>query len=734
MTIAAFQDGTWDSEDDGQLRERIRIVPGLRLEGTRYRVLRLLGEGGMGSVYEAEHIDIGRHVALKVLHHEHCRRPGMVEMFREEARAASKIGSRYIIDVFDFGELADGRVLFAMELLGATTLADLDREVPMEPGRLLGILRQVCKGLGAAHRAGIVHRDVKPENILLYTREGRRDSVKIVDFGIALVRGEHAPGAHRPMGTPEYMAPEQVTGVETDGRADVYALACTAYAVLAGRPPFQSRGVVELLAMQVSDVPPPLRSLRPDCPEALEAVVMRALAKDPDDRYRDMDDFEAALCEAQVEAGLTTYWDDLSLPDVDAERRDRLLRAMPEPFSPARAKAGPWAWVAGAALLVGAAGGYLALRPEPEVAAAVERDRTVELLVDAARTAGARAYYVYPPADDRDLRTAYQSLIALEEVEGPLEDEAHAAAGELRQEFASTLERLGDAYWDKEGGRPFAIDYYIQAAMFGSRAPNVVERAPFTPGELADLRQRARAGEFHEAELIAAETLQVLAFVDTEAEPKAKREKLAELSRRHRKRRSTTAQSSLDELLVAEGVEVAAAEPVEAEADPAAAPAEEDLERALEQALENAPEPEATPDVPAAPASADGKPQTKRQPDRKHSAELTKQAGKAHRGGDTKQAMALLNQALDAQPNNARALILLSDIRFNQGEYRSAIRLARRAVDVRPKNADFRIKLGDAYYKQLRYSEALSEYERASDLGHRLASHKIEKVKRQLGR
>src|SRR5690606_14389636 len=130
-----------------RMPERIRIAPGRELPGTRYRIVSLVGEGAMGSVYEAEHIDIGRHVALKILHPEHCGNPRVVEMFRDEARAARRIGSSHIVEVFDFDELSDGRVLFAMELLEAMTLTDAMQDGPIEAGRMIGILRQACKAI-----------------------------------------------------------------------------------------------------------------------------------------------------------------------------------------------------------------------------------------------------------------------------------------------------------------------------------------------------------------------------------------------------------------------------------------------------------------------------------------------------------------------------------------------------------------------------------------------------------
>ena len=285
----------------------------------------------MGVVYEAEHVDVERRVAVKVLNPEFSRHEKVVAAFRQEAKASARIGAPNIVDIFDFAVLTDGRVLMAMEYLEGENLLALVGREPVEPGRLIGILRQVCKGLAAAHAAGIVHRDVKPENVMLIRREGRPDFVKLLDFGVAQAVGSSARGTAA--GTPLYMAPEVITGMPVDGRADIYALGCTAYEMLTGRPPFVADEVAKVLAMHVSEPPVPI-SERIGCSdehEALEAVILRCLAKNPDERYADMHDLEAALCEAQIAASLQSSWDDLVLPEVENERRDRLLRGMPEP-------------------------------------------------------------------------------------------------------------------------------------------------------------------------------------------------------------------------------------------------------------------------------------------------------------------------------------------------------------------------------------------------------------------
>jgi serine/threonine protein kinase len=367
--------------------KQVRLLPGRRVPGTRYRLIRWLGEGGMGVVYEAEHEDIERRVALKILRHEASEDPQQAAHFRDEARAASRIGSPNIVEIFDFGELPDGRLMFAMELLNGHGLdSELDK-CPMDQARMIGILRQVCKGLAAAHEVGIIHRDVKPDNIILVGHNGKADWVKVVDFGIATVHAETDAGA---AGTPHYMAPEQVLGQSFDGRLDMYSFGCTAYELLVGKPPFVAPTIEEILENQLTMTPTPPSEL---CPPgavhpALEAVILRCLEKEPSQRFRDMRDVEAALCEAQIAAGLHTAYDDLPLPDVDSDRYERLRRDMPQPGVIKQRRRWLWPAIAGAST-VAALGLGLALwnlRKEP----APEEQVLVDSLVNDASPSGRR--------------------------------------------------------------------------------------------------------------------------------------------------------------------------------------------------------------------------------------------------------------------------------------------------------------------------------------------------------
>jgi len=271
------------------------------LEG-RYQIIELIGEGGMGRVYLAEHVDIGRRVAIKILHPVYSRMPDLVERFRREARAASKIGNPHIVDVTDSGTTPDESVYFVMEYLEGRELANLiDREGALDVNRCLRIVGQICRALSVAHAASIIHRDLKPENIFLTTREGQADFVKVLDFGIAKsteaeqARDKRLTSPGMAMGTPEYMAPEQAAGRPADARTDVYSVGAILYETLTGVAPYEGDNFMEVLTKKATIDPVNPSELRPDLPEEVADLVVRAMSRDPDDRPSSMDAFDYEL-------------------------------------------------------------------------------------------------------------------------------------------------------------------------------------------------------------------------------------------------------------------------------------------------------------------------------------------------------------------------------------------------------------------------------------------------------
>jgi serine/threonine-protein kinase len=264
----------------------------------RYRVKRQIGVGGIGVVFEAEHVELGRRVAVKVLHASRCEHSEALERFRIEARAASRIRHPNIVDVFDFGTTRDGQIYLAMEYLEGRDLAQLLSDVKQLPlPRALSIAHQVCDALAAAHEAGILHRDLKPDNIFLVNRDGADDFVKVLDFGVAKIADSAMEVTKRgqAVGTPEYMAPEQASGQRVDARSDVYAFGVILYEMLAGQLPHDGDTVLEVFHARTAGPPPPLSHLRSEVPAALSRLVMRALAQSPRRRPKSMKAMAAEL-------------------------------------------------------------------------------------------------------------------------------------------------------------------------------------------------------------------------------------------------------------------------------------------------------------------------------------------------------------------------------------------------------------------------------------------------------
>ena len=267
-----------------------------RTVSDRYLIRNVLGEGGMGTVYEAEHMGLGRQVAIKVLNPSQAKKRVAVKRFQQEARAAGAIGHPNICEVYDLGLLDDGSPYLVMEKLIGTTLADrISREGGLPFDEIADVMIQVLAGLIAAHDKGIVHRDIKPENIFLARRVGCPPIVKILDFGVSKMMPQFQGGSGEDldltrtgmvMGTPYYMSPEQARGERNlDGRVDVYACGVMMYESIVGKRPFLAPNYNALLLSIINTTPKGLREVRPATPAAMEAIVVRMMAKARDDRY-----------------------------------------------------------------------------------------------------------------------------------------------------------------------------------------------------------------------------------------------------------------------------------------------------------------------------------------------------------------------------------------------------------------------------------------------------------------
>ena len=343
--------------------------PGTDLVGQviadRYHVLKKLGEGGMGQVYLAEHVKMGRRSAIKVMNPSMVHDPDAVARFNREAANASRITHPNVCAIYDFGETPEGLIYLAMEFVEGEPLTDvLAREGPLPLTRAAGIFLQVADALQAAHDLGIVHRDLKPDNIMLTSGRDGTDIVKVVDFGIAKAvagGGDNSQKVTKTglvVGTPEFMSPEQLSGDPLDGRSDVYSLALVLFKMLTGALPFTASSVQETMIKRLTDDPATLAEARPDLrfPAGLQETLTAALTRSPVDRYQSAAKFanDVAPLLGVQRASRASPW---PATRPGAEARTEILR----PGAPAR-KRSLVPIVVGTAVVLGSAGVAIALR------------------------------------------------------------------------------------------------------------------------------------------------------------------------------------------------------------------------------------------------------------------------------------------------------------------------------------------------------------------------------------
>jgi eukaryotic-like serine/threonine-protein kinase len=380
----------------------------------RYRVLKKLGEGGMGSVYLAEHTTINKKLAIKVLSHEYSHKQDLVDRFLQEARAASMIDQENVVEINDFGSTPTGSVFFVMEYLAGEDLSDTIKTVgPMPWARVKPIMLQICAALEAAHAAGIIHRDMKPENCFRISRRGNEDFIKVLDFGIAKVTSDEGDGGRALtrtgmiFGTPEYMSPEQAKGERVDHRVDVYAVGVILYELLTGRVPFTADTFMGILTQHMFEAPPAPSTVVPTAgilPEA-EAIILKALQKDREYRFQSMAELaEAIRAVGTGSAAVDVVQENVALPSTGQIHYSTGAPVVhDDDLRPPRSRAGLFVGGAVAAVVL-AVGGFLAVGqlssadegpdvpdvpevPEvieaPEVVEAVEVDGSDEQQADA---------------------------------------------------------------------------------------------------------------------------------------------------------------------------------------------------------------------------------------------------------------------------------------------------------------------------------------------------------------
>jgi eukaryotic-like serine/threonine-protein kinase len=283
-----------------------------RIIAERYRILEKLGEGGMGRVYLAEHIHMGRRCAVKVMSPALLHDPDSISRFAREAANASRITHPNVAAIYDYGQTPERIVYLAMELVEGGSLAHaLEREGSLQPSRAVHIAAQVADALTAAHELGIVHRDLKPDNIMLARARTGLDQVKVVDFGIAKAQKGGKQTVTRAgfvVGTPAYMSPEQILGDELDGRSDLYSLGCILFEMLTGRRAFAGPSGEVVIRKRLTENPPPPSQLRPDLGQELDAIVIRSMGRSPDQRFGSAAELRSALESVAAASGQQTWW------------------------------------------------------------------------------------------------------------------------------------------------------------------------------------------------------------------------------------------------------------------------------------------------------------------------------------------------------------------------------------------------------------------------------------------
>ncbi|MBI5477661.1 MAG: protein kinase [Deltaproteobacteria bacterium] len=794
QTTGGVPERVADERDEGE----DELPAGQVIPGTRYRILEKIGSGGMGAVYLAEHDDIERRVALKMLSPLLVGDAESLARFRFEARTASRIGHPNIVEITDFGEAPGSRYFFVMEYLQGETLGGvLRREGRVAPARAVGILRQVAKALGAAHSKGIVHCDVKPDNIILLSlksqeeRKGHRrraDFIKVLDFGIAAMLekrgGEPEAGAAAFVaGTAEYMSPERAKGLTFDGRADIYSLGAVAYEMLTGDVPFHGQTLVQTLTAHLKDpvVPPAERTPDARIPHALSQWVLHSLAKDAGSRPQSCAELEAELCEAQVEAKLRTEWDHLELPDeIDPERRARLAARMP---TAPKGRKWLWAAVVGFALLSLGLAAFILVQ-KPRFIFVNEESPAVRELLDQAAAAVAAGNITRPEG-----QSAHEFL---ERASAQAPKSARLKG--LREGTARVLRGGADRLW--EAGLRFAArDMYREALLFTPWDSSLKERAgaelPEEPagsqpasGEAAGVAAgpggARAAGKLRDVDWLATQAslailegrltgprsaafyLQELRRVDPNgaAARRVARDLAPELRARAQRfwnagaydeaRRLNGLVAAMDPAddeaqARASGAEqpgrpkpplrpVVAATPQQDAGIPAVSSAAKEREQKEAKEKERLAAEEAKRKAREAAMLAPPEPEAKRDPET--SRRLSKEGMTAYARGRLGDAEAQFQRALKSDAGNAEAVFGLAEVYFERARYTEALDVARRAARMSPKSARVHVLCGDAYYKLLRYQDALNSWRKALGLkpGDASIQRRIDNLEKKAGK
>jgi uncharacterized membrane protein len=359
----------------------------------RYHILKKLGEGGMGTVYLAEHVKMGRKAALKVMNPGMNSDPDAIARFNREAANASRLNHPNVCGIYDFGETPEGLIYLAMEFIEGESLTSLIEKNGYLPApRAASIIHQAADALAVAHDYGIVHRDLKPDNIMIAKGRDGSDMVKVVDFGIAKASSSDAQKVTKTglvVGTPEYMSPEQLAGDKLDGRSDIYSLGLVAFNCLTGKLPFPSESAQEAMIMRLTDHPRTLAEMKPDIdwPPALQAVMDKVLARDANERYQKSAEFGRDMAKAvenmpaAIAAAAGTMVMGAAAAEVPKTRMAprggataKIEAPAPVPLAAAPAKKSPVMMIVAAVVVIGGIGGAVVFMKPGSSAPAAKTD------------------------------------------------------------------------------------------------------------------------------------------------------------------------------------------------------------------------------------------------------------------------------------------------------------------------------------------------------------------------